>query len=43
LAWWTGPVSWIGYQYWLNVFVSPGARNVKSGWLSVKTPAISST
>src|SRR3954454_5570544 len=34
---------WIGYQYWLNALVSPGARKEKSGWLSVNTPAISST
>ena len=38
----TTPVPATGYQYWENVFVSPGARWEKSGWLSVKTPAISS-
>ena len=43
VAWCTGPISWIGYQNWLNVFVSPGLRKAKSGWLSVKTPAMSST
>ena len=35
LACCTGPISWNGYQYWLKVLVSPGARNEKSGWLSV--------
>jgi hypothetical protein len=39
----TGPISWIGYQNCENTFVSPGAMKEKSGWLSVKTPAISST
>ena len=24
LACWAGPIFWIGYQYWLQVFVSPG-------------------
>ena len=38
-----GPMSWIGYQYWRNRRVSPGASQLKSGWLSVKTPAMSST
>src|SRR5262249_20536926 len=43
LAFCTGPISWMGYQYWLKVRVSHGPRNEKSGWLSVKTPAINST
>jgi hypothetical protein len=37
-----GPIARIGYQYWRHVFVSPGCRKEKSGWLSVYTPAISS-
>src|SRR2546429_81920 len=42
LAFCTEPISRMGYQYWLNAFVSHGDKNEKSGWLSVKTPAISS-
>ena len=42
LAFWAGPISWMGYQYWLKTLLSPGARKEKSGWLSVKTPAINS-
>ena len=28
----------MGYQYWLQIFVSPGWRKLKSGWLSVIYP-----
>ena len=38
-----GPIRSSGYQSSLNTFVSPGAMNEKSGWLSANTPAISST